>query len=637
MWVTLSALIMKKALIALAVITVPSVMNMSLANEPDLSLLNDSSSTDQLFITTKIWEIHLGFSAESWEDLTPAALKDSESEDGNGLGWGGFIAPPFIVDGDLDGDEELSKVEFEALGHKWFNEWGDGSSNALGKDQLGLGYAAAAERISGGVFNLKGAKGERNGIASVLGLEYPESTTDLEINDIPFVSTSIRYKGNGTFMNAMDTQKFPFKIDLNDGHPDRELAGAVKLNLHNCITDPTYMNEVLAHQLFRDAGVPAPRTSYARVYVSVPDKYNREYFGLYSIVENVDKNFIEDHFGTRKGAIFKPVTPNLFKDLGERWESYEQIYDPKGTLKDEEKWRLIDLCRLVSHASDYEFSSRIGDFFELDEVARYLAVTVLISDLDGILGPGQNFYLYLNPENHKFSFISWDQDHSFGQWTRTQEQREQLSLTKPWERENIFLERLFSVPEFKDSYLSHIKEINETLFRPERINAQVDELARVLRPAIRDDSPENLELFNRLVSMESHHSYANILPERGPDDPRPSPGSFGSDPQAKPIKGFVAARTISVEDQLAGRSEGLDDGYRAEEQIPRNNGRVAGLFIFAMDADGDEMLSEAEFIHGFNTWYSDWKMENSEALSEKDVKRGLSKLISSMQMAENGS
>ncbi len=529
------------------------------------------------------------------------------------------------------------KSEFEALGHKWYNEWGEGSSNALDKDQLGLGYGAAAERISGGGFNLKGAKGERNGIASVLGLEYPESTTDLEINNTPFVSTSIRYKGNGTFMNAMDSQKFPFKIDLNDGYPDRELAGVVKLNLHNCITDPTYMNEVIAHQLFRDAGLPAPRTSYARVYVSVPDKYDKEYFGLYSIVENVDKNFIMDRFGTRKGAIFKPVTPSLFKDLGERWEAYEQIYDPKSNLKDEEKWRLIDLCRLVSHASDYEFSSRIGDFIDLDEAARYLAVTVLIADLDGILGPGQNYYLYLNPGNQKFSFISWDQDHSFGQWTRTQEQRENLSLTKPWDKENIFLERLFSVPEFKDSYLSHIKVYNDSLFRPERINAQVDYLAEVLRPAIRDDSPENLELFNRLVSMDSHHSYANILPERGPDDPRPSPGSFGSDPQAKPIKGFVAARTISVEDQLAGRSEGLDDGYRAEEEEPRNNGWVAGLFIFALDTDGDEMLSEAEFIQGFNKWYSDWKMENSEALSEKDIKRGLSKLISSIQMADNGS
>jgi len=452
----------------------------------------------------------------------------------------------------------------------------------------------------------------------------------MEINNTPFVSTSIRYKGNGTFMNAMGTQKPPFKIDLNDGYPGRDLAGVVKLNLHNCITDPSYMNEVIAHQLFRDAGVPAPRTSYARVYVSVPGIFEREYFGLYSMVENVDKRFIEDRYGSRKGAIFKPVTPTLFKDLGESWEAYEQIYDPKTKLSNEEKWRMIDLCRLVSHSSDYEFSSRIGDFINLDETARYLAVTVLVADLDGILGSGQNFYLFLEPKSNKFNFITWDQDHSFGQWTRTQEEREKLSLNKPWDKGNQFLERLFSVPEFKDSYLSHIKVINDSLFQPKRINAQVEELAEVLRPAIRDDSPENLELFNRLVNMESHHSYANILPELGPDDPKPSPGSFGSDPEAKPIKGFVAARTISVDDQLAGRSEGLDDGYIAGEDTPGNWKWAARIFLSEMDADNDGKLSEPEFHQGFDSWYEKWKTEDPEALSEKDIKRGLSLAMTSM-------
>ena len=605
-------------------------MAISDANEPDRVLLNDSASTENLFMTAQIWEIHLGFTAESWEAMDPNYLVDPETVGGNGLGWGGFIAPAFISDGDLDYDEMLSKSEFEALGYKWFNEWGDGNSDTLDADQLGLGYGASMQRMNQGKFTLKGAKGERNGIASVLGIEYPESTANMEINNTPFVSTSIRYKGNGTFMNAMGTQKLPFKIDLNDGYPGRDLAGVVKLNLHNCITDPSYMNEVIAHQLFRDAGVPAPRTSYARVYVSVPGKYDNEYFGLYSMVENVDKRFIEDRYGSRKGAIFKPVTPTLFKDLGEHWEAYEQIYDPKTHLSDEEKWRLIDLCRLVSHSSDYEFSSRIGDFIDLDEAARYFAVTVLIADLDGILGSGQNFYLYLEPKSSKFTFISWDQDHSFGQWTRTQEQRENLSLNKPWDKENLFLERLFNVPGFKDSYLSHIKVINDTLFQPERISAQVEELAEVLRPAIRDDSPENLELFNRLVSMESHHSYANILPERKPEDPKPSPGSFGSDLEAKPIKGFVAARTISVDDQLAGRSEGLDDGYVAGGDTPGNWKWASRIFLSEMDANDDGKLSELEFKQGFDSWYQSWKTEDPEALSEKDIKRGLSLAISSM-------
>ena len=127
------------------------------------------------------------------------------------------------------------------------------------------------------------------------------------------------------------------------------------------------------------------------------------------------------------------------------------------------------------------------------------------------------------------------------------------------------------------------------------------------------------------------------MPERSPDDPRPSPGSFGSDPEAKPIKGFVAARTKSVDDQLAGRSEGLDDGYMAAEKEPSNRKWVARLFISEMDQDGDEKLSGQEFRGGFESWFSQWKQEDGEALSEKDVKLGLNRALSAMQMADKGS
>ena len=48
------------------------------------------------------------------------------------------------------------------------------------------------------------------------------------------------------------------------------------------------MNEVLAYRLYRDAGVPAPRTSYVRVSITVPGLYDRAYTGLYILVENVD-------------------------------------------------------------------------------------------------------------------------------------------------------------------------------------------------------------------------------------------------------------------------------------------------------------------------------------------------------------
>src|SRR6185436_8304564 len=137
-------------------------------------------------------------------------------------------------------------------------------------------------------------------------------------------------------------------------------------------------------------------SAYARVSVTVPGKHDKKFLGLYSLVENVDKKFLEHNFHSKKGALFKPVTPNLFTDLGDDWRNYNQTYDPKTDLSDDEKQFIIKLCKFVTKSDDAEFAAKLADYIDMDEFARYMAVMVFLSDLDGILGPGQNFYLYLN-------------------------------------------------------------------------------------------------------------------------------------------------------------------------------------------------------------------------------------------------
>ena len=53
--------------------------------------------------------------------------------------------------------------------------------------------------------------------------------------------------------------------------------------------DPAKGREVLAFSVFRAAGVPAPRTAFAEVTLTVPGKHDKEFLGLYAVVENVDR------------------------------------------------------------------------------------------------------------------------------------------------------------------------------------------------------------------------------------------------------------------------------------------------------------------------------------------------------------
>ena len=60
-----------------------------------------------------------------------------------------------------------------------------------------------------------------------------------------------------------------------------------------------------AFSVYRAAGVPASRTAYAELTLTVPGKYDKELVGLYTIIEQVDKTFLKAHFRNAKGLLPK--------------------------------------------------------------------------------------------------------------------------------------------------------------------------------------------------------------------------------------------------------------------------------------------------------------------------------------------
>src|SRR5439155_2908979 len=124
----------------------------------------------------------------------------------------------------------------------------------------------------------------------------------------------------------------------------------------------------------RDAGVPAPRTAYAYLSVTAERNWERQPLGLYLMAEAVNGAFLGERFGSKNIPLFKPVTYELFKHLGDDWSAYAAIYDLKTKATSEQLRRVIDLAKLVSYANDNEFSAHVGEFLNLDEFARFLAV-----------------------------------------------------------------------------------------------------------------------------------------------------------------------------------------------------------------------------------------------------------------------
>jgi spore coat protein H len=350
---------------------------------------------------------------------------------------------------------------------------------------------------------LQGAEGQRNGWGASQGIEFEYVHANLEFDGVLFRDVGVRFKGNGTFVSSRFSGKVPFKVDLNKYVKGQKIAGVSTLNFHNNIQDAGWMHEPIAYRLYRDAGIPSPRTAYVRLFMTVTGQTARRYLGLYSLVENVDANFLQARFKAGTGALFKPSTVNPFVDRGDAWAQYNQTYDPKTDLAEPERRRLIEFCRFVSRSTDAQFAAGIGQYVDLDAFARYLAVLIWTANPDSILERGQNYYVYLPHPAGRMIFIPWDQDDSFGRFARVLPRHyESWDIHAPWNRSVTFLNRISAVPAFRTAYLARMKEYNATIFRPERLAAQVAELAPAIRPAIREE-PSRVSAFERVAAGET--------------------------------------------------------------------------------------------------------------------------------------
>ena len=514
-------------------------------------------SGDELFDPHKIHKVHLIFTEEEWKAMEPDRVgggfggpgggppggpggNDRNGRDGNrGSGPGGpggfnqedmgigMMLAGGLFSADPNKDQKLTLDEVKNIADKWFTEWdtnkagileeadfvrglNDVAADAMGGGPGGNNRGPGGGPGGGGGAFLARVEGARNGVAGMAGIVFNWVSADMEFDGIPVDKINVRYKGNGTYMQSQNDLKRSMKIDLNDQIKGRTLGGATKLNLHSCVTDASYMNEILSHRLFRDAGVPAPRYSFAEVYLTVPGLHDNTYVGLYTIVENLDTSFTRDYFGTKKGVMFKPVASRLMEYISDNWDDYAALYDPKMAVMPEDSAHLIDFFKLVSNADDETFAKQVENYLDLDEFARFMAITTWISTMDSILVQNQNFLVYLHPKTHQLQFLPWDLDHGFGQFGMggSQEVRENLSINHPWSDNGMggnkrFLERVYNLPKFKNIYLKHLREFNATICQVDRICAQVDETAELIRDSVARESEQKLARFDTVVAGET--------------------------------------------------------------------------------------------------------------------------------------
>lgn len=368
---------------------------------------------------------------------------------------------------------------------------------------------------------------------NTFGVDLPWSRGTLHVDGQAYPDCGIRYKGNYTFLATAGCLHRSLKVDLNRHVKRQRLDGLTMLTLNCGVSDATRLREAVSHAFFRAAGVPAPRTAFAEITLSVAGRYEREYVGVATLVESVDERFLTRHFGGGDGLLLKPEGlaggPTF---LGEEWPAYADRYRPEDEPDERQRRRLVEFARLVSTADDAAFAAGIADHLDVDAFLRFIAANALLANADSYLAFGHNYCLYLAPDRDRFVFIPWDLDLSLATWPAagTPEQLVRLSIMHPHAGDNPLLDRILAIPAHRDRYLAIIAELGRGCFTETWFLERIDAMERVLR------EPLALETFAALERGES----------RG--------GRFGD---SLPPRRFAVERTRSVAAQLAGDEEGF--------------------------------------------------------------------------------
>ncbi len=409
---------------------------------------------------------------------------------------------------------------------------------------------------------------------NTFGMDLPWATGAVTVDGETFAAVGVRYKGNGTIGDASRTAKKSFKIDLDRHGGTGRVQGSKSINLHCGVADPSKAREVLGYGLYRAAGVPAPRTAFAEVRLTVPGKFDNELLGLYTVVEEVDKPFLRAHFKGDKGLLMKPEGLREFEDKGDDWAAYKKQYAPKREPTPAEAKRVIAFARLVQKADDATFRKEIADYLDIDGYLRYLAVTSYIANSDSFFALGHNYYLYLHPATNKFHFLPWDVDRAFSNLPvlGTNDQQMNLSLTHPYAGAHRLTDRLLATPGVSEKYQTLLKELSATVFDKARL---LKELAAV-EAATKD-----------LIAKEATASAA-----RKEGNGTAAPLMFGKPPG---MAAFFEKRTESVAAQLAGTSKGHVPTAGFGPGAFKIGPVLAGPLMTEYDADKDGKMSKAEW------------------------------------------
>ncbi len=229
--------------------------------------------------------------------------------------------------------------------------------------------------------------------------EYTDFKATVYIDGEELENVAIRKKG---YLGSLSPSRPSIKLNFDTHEDGRTFKTMKRMTLNNDRQDASHTHQCMAYDLYRAAGLVAPRCNLANVMI------NGEDMGVYSHIESIKKPFLERNYQDKSGNLYEAQIADFGTELNNKFER-------KTNKSDLDRSDLTAISDLLQNTdiTDENFVLALGELIDLEEFIKFWAVETLIGHWDSATGNNNNFYIYRDPTDGLFHFIPWGTDSAF--------------------------------------------------------------------------------------------------------------------------------------------------------------------------------------------------------------------------------
>lgn len=444
---------------------------------------------------------------------------------------------------------------------------------------------------------------------------------DMAVNGKKFSNVGIRPKGNNSLQQvaSSDSDRYSFKVKFDEYAEGQTCFGLDMLVLNDMLGDATCMKEYTAFDMMREMGIETPYFGYAMITLNGGDwglyfaleAYSGSYrqrvsgdesgnlynvksssgggFGHDTDIENPperqDKNFSEssESFQDRgfgRGGMGASSSGGSLVYTDDESSSYSAIFGNAVGNGSNEK----DYQKVIAALKALNEGENIEDYFDVDEILRYLAVHTVVVNLDSYSsGMAQNYYIY--EYDGVLQILPWDYNYAWGAF---QSGSSSAVVNFPIDTpvsgvdmsERPLIAKLFENEEYFDLYHKYLSELMEKYFEGGSFDKKIDELDALIGGYVQKDPTAFFTCDEYQAALDAFKSIGKLRAESISGQLDGTVPSTAAGQQAAPDK-LTDASSVKLSELGSGgfggsdreSKFGFDFGFDESESFSAMNGR----------------------------------------------------------------